>query len=111
MQKMPDSSRSSKQNQGIFDLLNSQPFNLKIDLVQTAFACEDSFVVYHVIDYILLPMSISHCETSHNGSILTLVISLPSHDISVQLTLPGVRTVGAVRVGLLGPSALSEDGR
>ncbi|CAF3803324.1 unnamed protein product [Rotaria sp. Silwood1] len=111
MQKMPGSSRSTKQNQAIFDLLNSQPFELKIDLIQTAFTCQDSLLVYHLIDYALLPISISKCETKYNGSIVSLTIPLPAHVISIQLMLPGLRTVGAIRMGLFGPSTVNEDGR
>lgn len=111
MQKMPGSRRSTKQNQAMFVLLSSQAFDLKIDLVQTAFACQNSLLVYRVIDYVLVPLSISKCETSYNDSILSLTIPLPSHDIAVQLVLPGLQTVGGIRLGLFGPSAISEDGR
>ncbi|CAF4985464.1 unnamed protein product [Rotaria sp. Silwood1] len=111
MQKMPGSSRSIRQNQAMFDLLNLQAFDLKIDLIQTAFTCQDSLVVYRLVDYILLSIPISRCETSYNGSILSLTIPLTSHDISIQLTLPGLRTVGGIRVGLFGPLAASKNGR
>ena len=111
MQKMPGSRRSTKKNQAMFDLLNLQPFYLKIDLVQTAFTCQNSLLVYRLIDYMLLPLPISKCETTYNDSILSLTIPLPSHDIAVQLVLPGLRTVGGIRLGLFAPAAVSEDGR
>jgi hypothetical protein len=31
--------------------------------------------------------------------------------VNVQLILPGLKTVGAIRIGLSGPSAEIEDGR
>ena len=111
MQLIPNSRRSTRQNQPMFELLNSQPFYLKIDLIQTAFTCQDNLIVNQVIDYTLLQLPITKCETSYNGSILSLTIALPAHDIIVQLILPGVRTVGAIRLGLAGPPAVKEDGR
>jgi hypothetical protein len=111
MQMMPNSLRSTRENQPIFDLLNAQQFYLKIDLVQTAFTCQDNLTVNHVIDYALLQLPITQCDTSYNDSILSLTIALPAHDISVQLILPGLRTVGAIRLGLAGPPAVSENGR
>jgi hypothetical protein len=111
MQKMPESSYSTKQNQPMFDLLNSQTFYLRIDLVQTAFTCQDSLAVYGLSDNQLSPLTISTCETSYNESILSLTVLLPAHAITVKLMLPGTRTVGAIRVGLIGSSAVSQDGR
>ncbi|CAF4635871.1 unnamed protein product, partial [Rotaria magnacalcarata] len=45
MQNTWNSRRPQDEMQLIFDLLNSQPFTLNIDLVQTAFNCQDSFYV------------------------------------------------------------------
>ncbi|CAF1190241.1 unnamed protein product [Didymodactylos carnosus] len=42
--------------------------------------------------------------------IVVLVISA-SHEISVQLVLPGLKTVGAIRLGLYGPAAVTDDRR
>ncbi|CAF0992242.1 unnamed protein product [Didymodactylos carnosus] len=111
IQMISNSRSSTKDNQAMFDMLNSQPFTLNIDLVQTAFTCEDSLVVQRLIAYTLTQLPIATCQTSHNNSILSLGISLPAQVISVQLTLPGSRTIGAIRIGLSGPSAVSADGR
>ncbi len=111
IQKTPNSPRSTKDNQAMFDMLNSQAFILKIDLVQTAFTCEDSLIVQRLNGYTLTQLPIATCQTSYSDSILSLAIPVPVHDISVQLTLPGTRTVGAIRLGLSGPSAVSADGR
>lgn len=110
-QKTSNSQRSTKDNQAMFDMLNSQPFILKIDLVQTAFTCEDSLIVQRLIGYTLTELPISSCQSSYNNSIISLAITLPVQEISVQLTLPGSRTIGAIRIGLSGPSNVSEYGR
>ena len=47
----------------------------------------------------------------HNGTILSLAILLPVHDIRLQLILPGLKTIGAIRLGLSGPLAVHADGR
>ena len=56
-------------------------------------------------------LPISTCEKTHNGTILSLGIQLPAHVINVQLVLPGLKTIGAIRVGLYGPPADFEEGR
>ncbi|CAF2969658.1 unnamed protein product [Rotaria sp. Silwood2] len=111
LQAMPQYHNSNKQIQPMFDLLNAQQFYLKIDFIQTAFTCQDSLTIYRIIDYILHVLPITKCETSHNSSILSLTIALPAQEITIQIILPGVRTVGAIRIGLIGPSNSSQDGR
>ncbi|CAF1359220.1 unnamed protein product [Rotaria magnacalcarata] len=111
LQTMPQHRSSNKQIQPMFDLISAQQFYLKIDLIQTAFTCQDSLTIYHVMHYKLLVLPIAKCETSYNSSILSLTVSLPAQEISVQLILSGLKTVGAIRLGLIGPSASSTDGR
>jgi hypothetical protein len=98
---------STKQNQVIFNMLNSQSITLNIDLVQTAFVCNDSLIVQRLVGSRLTDLPITACQTSHNGSILSLAIALPTQATSIQLTLPGSRTIGAIRLGLGGPLAVS----
>ncbi|CAF3345973.1 unnamed protein product [Rotaria socialis] len=111
MQMTSSSSNSTKQNQVIFNMLNSQSITLNVDLIQTAFICNDSLIVQRVVGSKLTLLPISACETSHNGSILSLAIALPTQEVGIQLTLPGSRTVGAIRLGLSGPSMISTDKR
>ncbi|CAM4911287.1 unnamed protein product [Rotaria socialis] len=111
MQNTWNSRRPQDESQLIFDLLNSQPFTLNIDLVQTAFTCQDSFYVQRITTYTTIQFPIAWCQTNYNNTTLSLAIVLPVHTISVQLILPGVKTIGAIRVGLSGPSAVEEDGR
>jgi hypothetical protein len=110
-QKRWDSRRSTKVSQSMFDLLNSQPFTLNIDLVQTAFTCEDSFYVQCLNGNSVTLMPITTCETNYNETILSLTILLPVQEISVQLILPGLKTIGGIRIGLSGPSAETHNGR
>jgi hypothetical protein len=97
--------------QPIFDLLEEQPFTLNIDFINSAFNCSDTLLVQRVISYTLITLPITSCSTSYNDSILSLSVLLPSHDLSLQVTLPGMRTVGAVRLGLSGPAATAGNGR
>ena len=46
-----------------------------------------------------------------NETILSLGVLLPAHDIRLQLILPGLKTIGAIRLGLSGPAIVLEDGR
>lgn len=95
----------------MFELLNAQLFTLNIDLIQTAFTCQDAIHVLRLTGYQHTPLPISTCEKTHNETILSLGIQLPAHVINVQLVLTGLKTIGAIRVGLYGPPASLEDGR
>jgi len=110
-QKRWDPRRSTKESQPMFDLLNAQSFTLNIDLVQTAFTCEDPIYVQCLNGYQITLLPITKCETNYNETILSLAILLPAQVVNVQLILPGLKTVGAIRIGLSGPSAEIEDGR
>ncbi|CAF1108947.1 unnamed protein product [Adineta steineri] len=103
--------RSSKDIQVVFDMLNSQSFTLNIDFVQTAITCNDSLMVQRSVGYTFKNLTILSCQTTHNDSILSLAVLLPSHSVNVQLILPGIKTIGAIRLGLNGSSAVSADRR
>ncbi|CAF1310043.1 unnamed protein product [Didymodactylos carnosus] len=103
--------RITKENDDIFDMLDRQPFTLNIDFINTAFTCNDSIVVQRLFAYTLMSLPITSCYSTKNESIISLVIPLPSHEIYLQLILPGVRTVGAIRLGLTGPGNTSDDER
>ena len=95
----------------MFDLLNAQPFTLNIDLVQTAFTCTDYFYVQRLQGDKTTILPITKCEMKYNETTLSLAILLPVQEINVQLILPGLKTIGAIRIGLSGPAAEAEDGR
>ncbi|CAF0987621.1 unnamed protein product [Adineta ricciae] len=110
-QKRWDSRRTTKESQPMFDLLNAQPFTLNIDLVQTAFTCTDYFYVQRIKADKITTLPITKCEMKYNETTLSLAILLPVQEINVQLILPGLKTIGAIRIGLSGPAAEAEDGR
>ncbi|CAF1157957.1 unnamed protein product [Adineta steineri] len=103
--------QQAKDIQPIFDLLNAQSFTLIIDLINTAFICSDPILVQRIISYAFINLSISSCTMQYNNSIVSLSVVLPSHNMNMQVTLPGLKTVGAVRLGLTGPAATYENGR
>ncbi len=111
VQQVPNTPRSTKDIQMMFDLLNSQLFTLNINLIQTAFTCNDSLIVERLVGSTISNLSISKCETSSNSSILELSIPLPTHSINVQLSLFGLKTIGGISIGLTGPSNVSMDKR
>lgn len=111
MQMAPNSRNSTKQNQFMFNMLNAQSFTLNIDLIQTAFTCNDSIIVQRFLGSKLTILPISACKSSYNESILSLAIVLSSQETGIQLVLPGSRTIGAIRLGLSGPSVISIDQR
>lgn len=108
---MSQNPATSKQIQPILDLLAKQQFYLKIDLIQTAYTCQDSIVVYHLLEYDSTIIPITECKANKNSSILSISIALSAQEISVQLVLPGLLTVGGIRLGLTGLSATIDDGR
>ena len=93
------------------NMLANQPFTLKIDLINTAFTCNDSLIVYRLYAYTLMPIRIESCSSNHNESVLSLEILLSAHEIHVQLMLPGIRTIGAIRIGFQGPGMISPDNK
>ncbi|CAF2015361.1 unnamed protein product [Rotaria magnacalcarata] len=111
MQMTSTSHNSTKQNQVIFNMLNAQSITLNVDLIQTTFICNGSLIVQRVVGSQPTQLPISVCETSHNDSILSLAIALLTQEVGIQLTLPGSRTVGAICLGLSGPSMMSTDKR
>jgi hypothetical protein len=95
----------------IYTMLDEQPFTLIIDLINTAFTCNDSIVMQRIFSHKLMPLKITSCNSSYNESIISLNIPLPGRAMSLQLILPGVRTVGVIRIGLKGPGQINDHGR
>jgi len=89
----------------IFELLNNQLFTLRVDFVNTIFACTD--VTLTQKKDINLPLPISYCNSS-NGS-LSLATLLPSHGVNLQFLLAGINTIGGVRLALEGSGIQQEN--
>jgi hypothetical protein len=85
----------------IFALLNAQPFTLGIDFINAVFNCTDITVIQ--VKDINIPMTISSCHDTESSVSLSLL--LPSQDISLQIQLSGINTIGGFRISLEGPGA------
>ena len=92
-------------------MLIEQQATLIIDLINTAFRCNDSIVMHQVFSNRVIPLEITSCNSSYNESIVSLSSLLPLNTTNVELILPGVRTVGLIRIGLKGPGQTNDDGR
>lgn len=95
----------------MFDLLNSQPFILNVNLIQTAFTCNHSISVHRRIGSTLSSLKFSNCRVNSNNGILSISIPLPTQTIDVIVSLVGAKTIGAISLGLNGPSIITDDGR
>jgi hypothetical protein len=88
----------------IFTLLNEQSFTLYIDFVNTLFKCTDVSAIQ--IKDTNLDMKISSC--GNNDNTLSISLQLPSHGMSLQITLADTNTIGGLRMRLEGPGADEE---
>ncbi|CAF1332796.1 unnamed protein product [Adineta ricciae] len=80
----------------LFSLLDSQPFTLHIDFVNTLFKCTDITALQ--LKDTTLPMLISSCHDE--GGSVSISLALPTHLIKMQILLEGTNTIGALRIGL-----------
>lgn len=104
-------SRITQDNQKMYRMLDQQPFTMIIDLINTAFTCNDSIIMQRIFSHKPMSLQITACSSSYNGSIISLTIPLPGRAMKLQLILPGVRTVGVIRVNINGPDQTIENGR
>lgn len=104
-------SRLTEDNAIMYHMLDQQPFTMIIDLINTAFTCNDSIVMQRIFRHKRVSLPMTACKSSYNGSIISLTILLPGRAMKLELILPGVRTVGLLRMNLNGPGQTSENGR
>lgn len=83
----------------IFDMLDSQPFAINIEFLNTAFE-EDDLSVSQVLGSILLNLP---RVTNSSDGILNVTTNLTSHVTVIAFNLSGVASVGGFRIGLSGP--------
>ncbi|CAF3469666.1 unnamed protein product [Rotaria socialis] len=95
----------SSDQQVIFDLLNQQNFTLYLQFINTAATCT-SLTISQVTDSATVSLRFLSCSQV-NGTLLARVL-LPEHDIKITATLSEVQVVGAIMVGLDGPSSETE---
>ena len=89
-------SSSSKQYEQIFSLLNSQPFTLNIDLINTRMHC-GRLIFTHVENNDFLPFSYYT-----NDYILYSSIKLSVHNLNLKLITSSNETIDAIRIGITG---------
>ncbi|CAM4829506.1 unnamed protein product [Rotaria magnacalcarata] len=90
----------------MFNLLNAQQLTVHLDLTNTLFTCSDSVTLMQNrgASQLLIP---STCVES-NGS-LSISAVLPSHVVTLQLSLTGIEIIGGFGFGLTGPGAYQEE--
>ncbi|CAF1302102.1 unnamed protein product [Adineta ricciae] len=86
--------------QPLFDMLDSQPFTLHVAFISTDFT-EDDLTVTQVLGSIRI--NLPYVANQLDG-ILYISTNLTSHFTTVQFTVSSGSAVGALRVGLSGPS-------
>ena len=83
----------------IFNMLNSQPFALNVEFLNTAFE-EDDLSVSQVLGSILLNLP---RVTNNTDGILNVSTNLTSHVTIIAFNLSGIASIGGFRIGLTGP--------
>ncbi|CAF3591321.1 unnamed protein product [Rotaria sp. Silwood1] len=91
----------SETEKEMFDLLNEQSLMLNVDLINTLINC-DIISLRALFGITWSTIRWSTCGNAH--SILSLSIPLPFQLTSVEITLAGIQTIGALRIGLSGHS-------
>ena len=104
-------SRITYDNEIMYRMLDEQPYTMIIDFISTAFTCKDSITIQRIFPHKRVSLRITACNPSYNGSVVSLTVPLPGRAMKLQLILPGVRTVGLIRVNLNGPGRTIENGR
>ena len=87
------------------NLLNNQSLTFNIDFVNTLMNCD---VISLQALYGTRWMNTRWSECSNNNSILSLAIPLAYQQISIQIYLASVQTIGALRIGLSGHDSEQE---
>ncbi len=88
------------EEQTLFDMLDNQQFTLNIAFINTDFSQQD-LAVSQVLGSILLDLTYT---TNQTKGILAVSTNLTSHSTTVQFNVSSNSAVGALRVGLTGPS-------
>jgi hypothetical protein len=91
--------------QKMIDSLNNQTFTLNVDFINTLMDCS---VVSLQALYGTRWLSIRWSTCNNTNSILSLSIPLSYQQISVQIFLADIQTIGGLRIGLSGPEDENE---
>ena len=93
----------------IFDLLDQQTFTLTVQLIGTGFLCKD-LIIEQRRDH-GLSSALTNCPCSVNNTVLDVSIPLSQHMFTLQMFLAGPYFVGALRLCLIGPPLISNNGK
>jgi len=92
--------------QKMIDLLDEQQFVLHVDFVNTLINC-DAVEIKGLFGNTWSTLRWIDC--TNVGSTLSISILLPHQHISVKILLDDIKTIGGLRIGLLGEERISED--
>jgi hypothetical protein len=90
----------------MFDLLDRQPFTLSIDFLNTLPACENVTVV-QTSGLNEIPLEGYTC-TNTTSAIATISLQLPTHELTISVTISNSHSIGGLRVCLTGPELAKE---
>jgi hypothetical protein len=90
----------------IFKMLDTQPFTMTIDLLNTATDCSNITIQQNKlgVQYLFLPNRT--CILQSDNATRSLSFLLPAHHTSVQINITGPYFVGGVRICLHGPGRI-----
>ena len=85
----------------IFDLLDGQPFNLTVELINTGFGCNTISTQENLVGTKYVPLP-TDCLRSPTEAITSVTVAFPSHRSTVQFNMTGPHWIGAIRVCIRG---------
>ncbi|CAF3426081.1 unnamed protein product [Rotaria socialis] len=85
----------------MFHLLDGQSFTLNVAFLNTLIAC-DAISIQALFGTTWSTIRWSNC--TNITSVLSLSISLPSQQTSIEISIADIGTIGALRIGLSGPT-------
>jgi len=91
----------------IFDLLDKQIITMTVELVSTAFSCDDLSIQQNRGHGLSIQSTNFNC--SPNNSILNISTILPQHVVTMQLSLTGPHFIGGLRICFSAPSIITDN--
>ncbi|CAF3354363.1 unnamed protein product, partial [Rotaria sp. Silwood2] len=96
----------SDEEQKMFDLLDSQPWTIRVYLINTFINCS-SISAYQIVGTSSIPITSLSCTSAN--SIITLSLLLSSDTETIALTINDIRPIGAISVGATAPANDTEN--
>ncbi len=102
--------KKNENEQPIFDLLDSQLFNLTIELINTGFICENLTIQQNPGETspIILIKSFN-CSIKLNNSTLVISNILSDHQITLQYNLTGPYFIGGLKICFFGNNLTNQN--